>query len=179
VEHSRDYSFGASISKSEKWALDLNYVHDDVFSRTDECYVVANVPALGYTIPGGLPPCNDPDKIANNGLPFLGTGYYNQPTDFGSISIMLAPVRRVHANLGYRMTAIDGHEQLLNPRQAPGSLQSQYQMPYGDLAFNLAPGWSWKAAWNYYGYGEGSPVGPTSPRSFRGNVYTLGVKYAF
>jgi hypothetical protein len=158
--------------------VDLSYAYNDVFARTDQCYIVSAVAALGLTVPSGLPACTDPDKLAN-GLLFYNPMNYDEPTQFGSISLMLAPVKRVHANLGYRMTAIDGHEVRMDPRAVPGSLQSQYQMPYGDVAFNLAPGWSWKAAWNYYGFGEGTPIGPTAARSFRGNVYTLGVKYAF
>ena len=47
------------------------------------------------------------------------------------------------------------------------------------FALQMAPSWTWKADYNYYGYGEGSPIGPTAPRSFRGNVYTLAVNYAF
>jgi hypothetical protein len=60
-----------------------------------------------------------------------------------------------------------------------GSLQSQLQSPYANLVIDIAPNWSWKADYNYYGYGEGSPIGPTLPRSFHGNVYTLAVHYAF
>ncbi len=70
------------------------------------------------------------------------------------------------------MSAVDGNETCVNARQVAGSLQWQYQQPYADLAFDLAPQWTWKANWNYYGHEEGSPIGPTSPRSFRGNVCT-------
>jgi hypothetical protein len=76
------------------------------------------------------------------------------------------------------MSAVNGMTEVLNPRQAPGSLQSQYQTPYAKLAWTLYRGWVWKGDWNYYGYGEGTPVGPTSPRS-HGNVYTLGVHHKF
>jgi opacity protein-like surface antigen len=58
-------------------------------------------------------------------------------------------------------------------------LQSQFQSPYANLTVDIAPNWSWKVDYNYYSYGEGTPIGPTLPRSFRGNVYTLGVHYAF
>jgi len=92
---------------------------------------------------------------------------------------MLAPVRKVRTNFGYMMTASDGKSEVLNPRQVPGSLQSQYQSPFADVALNLAPEWTWKAAWNYYGYGEGAAVGPTLPRTFHGDVFTLSVRYAF
>jgi len=77
------------------------------------------------------------------------------------------------------MTASNGTSEVLDNRQVQGSLQSEYQMPFADVAFHLAPGWSWKAAWNYYGYGEGSAVGPTLPRDFHGNAFTLSVRHEF
>lgn len=60
-----------------------------------------------------------------------------------------------------------------------GSLKSNFQMPFSDVAFTLAPGWTWKAAWNYYDYGEGSPVGPTLPRDAHGDVFTASVRHSF
>lgn len=167
LQHARDYSLGASITPSERWGVDLGYSYQDVYSRVAECYVETPTPA-------GAGAC------AIAGSPYLlSDGAYNQPTQFGSIGINLSPIKRVHTDFGYRMSAVNGNDTRLNVNQVPGSLQSQYQQPYGNLAFDLAPQWTWKANWNYYGYGEGSPIGPTSPRSFRGNVYTLGVKYAY
>jgi hypothetical protein len=52
-------------------------------------------------------------------------------------------------------------------------------MPFADFAFDIAHGWTWKAAWNYYGYGEGSQVGPTLARAFHGDAFTLSVRHAF
>ena len=77
------------------------------------------------------------------------------------------------------MSSVNGNSQAINIRQVPGSLQSQWQSPYGGIYFQIAPKWTWKGDWNYYSYGEGTPIGPTLPRSFRGNVYTLAVNYAF
>lgn len=180
LEHSRDYSFGASIAPGEKWSLDFNYSYNDVFSRIDECYVSNPAPGgavLNSAICAASIGPDGPPYTAAAALASVVT--YSVPTQFGSLNFMVAPVKRLRANLGYRMSAVDGHDTFLNPRQVPGSLQSQYQSPYANLAFDLAPNWVWKADWNYYGYGEGSPIGPTLPRSFRGNVYTLGVRYAF
>ena len=109
----------------------------------------------------------------------LSNGQYNAPTQFGQIAIMLAPIKRLKTRFGYQMSAVDGNETTVNPRQVPGSLQSQYQQPFANVSFLIAHQWTWKADWNYYSYGEGTPIGPTLPRSFRGNVYTLGVRYAF
>jgi opacity protein-like surface antigen len=113
------------------------------------------------------------------GLPLQSNGYYNQPTQYGSIGFVFTPVKKVHVVAGYRMSATDGQAPPINIRQVPGSLQSQYQTPYGVLAYDLTSNWTWKANYDYYSYGEGTPIGPTLPRSFRGNVYTLGVRYAF
>ncbi len=170
LEHNRDFSFGTSISPSDRWSLDLNYAYDSVYSSTLECYTAS--PALPSA--GTAPPV-----CVAAGTPLLSTGYYNQPRQYGAIEFMVAPVKRVHVNAGYRMSAVNGNSDFINARQVPGALQSQYQTPYAHLAFDLAPGWTWKADYNYYSFGEGTPIGPTLPRSFRGNVYTLAVRYAF
>jgi hypothetical protein len=171
LAHSRDFSLGASIEPNDKWSLDLNYAYDNDFSRTDICYFSSNpLPGAGT--------CQIPGSIANV-EPFLGSGYYNYPNNFGSVSIMLAPSMKIRANVGYSITASSGTGEVLNDRQVQGSLQSTYQMPFADIAYNIAPGWIWKAAWNYYGYDEGSLVGPTLPRDFHGDVFTLSVRHEF
>ncbi len=170
LAHNRDFSFSLAAHPSEKWGIDLSYAYDSVFSRTDECYI-ATPPVEGAQ--------QSPPVCQQAGLPLQSNGYYNQPTQFGSIGFVFNPVKKVHAAAGYRMTSNNGTTDFINIRQVPGSLQSQYQTPYGNLAFDLFPNWTWKADYNYYSYGEGTPIGPTLPRSFRGNVYTLGVRYAF
>jgi len=171
LAHSRDFSVGASIEPNDKWSLDLNYSYDNDFSRTDICYFSSDpLPGAGI--------CQIPGSIANV-EPFLGNGSYNYPNNFGSVSISLAPAKRIRANFGYSATASNGTSEVLNDRQVQGSLQSEYQMPFGNFAYNIAPGWTWKAAWNYYGYGEGSRVGPTLPRDFHGNAFTLSVRHEF
>jgi hypothetical protein len=34
-----------------------------------------------------------------------------------------------------------------------------------------------KGGWNYYDYNEKSLPGPTLPRDFRGNVFTVSMRY--
>jgi hypothetical protein len=92
---------------------------------------------------------------------------------------MLMPIKRLRTSAGYRMNAVNGTATMINPRQVPGSLQSQYQSPYASVAWVVRKGLIWRGDWNYYSYGEGTPIGPTLPRSFRGNVYTLGMHYEF
>ena len=169
-EHNRDYSFGVSIIPSEKWSIDMNYSYNSVYSTTLECYPSTPAPPTAEAAP---PVCTAA------GTPYASNGYYNAPTNFGFIGFTFSPISRLQAKAGYRMSAVNGNSQDINIRQVPGSLQSQWQSPYGGVYFQIAPKWTWKGDWNYYSYGEGTPIGPTLPRSFRGNVYTLAVNYAF
>jgi len=170
LDHSRSVTVGASFMPNEHYGLELSYGYMDVFSRTSLCYAASPAPAGAVGVPAGT-------GCGNN--IYLGTGYYDAPTQYGLIGITLAPVKQLRSALGYRMSAANGTTEFLNPRQVPGSLQSQYQTPYANIAWNFSSAWAWKADWNYYGYGEGTPIGPTLPRSFRGNVYTLSMHYEF
>jgi len=166
-QHARDYSISAMMTKSEHWSFDLNYSYDDVYSNTDICYVSSVAPV-------GTPACpSDPAPY------LLGTAYYNQPTNFGSASFMLHPTERVTADFGYSVSSVQGLSTLLNPRQVQGSLQSLYESPFGRIAVTLVPRLVWNAEWCFKEYNEGSPVGPTSPRDFRGNIYTLSLRYSY
>lgn len=155
----------------------MSYGYLDVFTRTTTCFGDTFAPYGASLGPAGFT-CGNITSTSTPPL-YFGSGYYDSPTQYGSIGIMLAPVKLIRTNFGYRMTAIDGKTELLNPRAVPGSLQSQYQSPYANVLVNIAKGWGLKGDWNYYSYGEGSPIGPTAPRSFRGNVYTLGMHYEF
>ena len=168
--HNQDFSFGAVINPSEKWGIDLNYAYDSVYSRTDECFA-SSAPA-----PGAQP---SPTVCQQGGLPWQSNGFYNQPTQYGSIGFLLNPMKKLHAAAGYRMSAVNGDAPPINIRQVPGSLQSQYQTPYGRIDYDFTSNWTWKGDYNYYSYGEGTPIGPTLPRSFHANNFTLAIRYAF
>jgi hypothetical protein len=46
-----------------------------------------------------------------------------------------------------------------DPRDVAGSLVSTYQTPFVNVAWTFRPGLTWKAEYNFYGYGEGGPSG--------------------
>jgi hypothetical protein len=166
LAHSRSFTVGASLAPSEHYGLDLSYGYIDVFSRTSLCYAASPAPDGAIGVPPGT-------GCGSN--IYLGSGYYDAPTQYGSIGITWTPVKKFRSALGYTMNAVNGTTEFLNPREVPGSLQSQYQTPYANVAWTFSPEWTWKANWNYYSYGEGTPIGPTLFRSFRGNVYTLSI----
>jgi hypothetical protein len=170
LAHNRDYSFGTSIAPGERWSLDLNYGYNDANSSVIQCYASTPAPPSAAAAPA---------VCIAAGTPLLSNGYYNAPTQFGSLGFTWTPTQRAHLNGGYRITSVNGTTTLINVRQAPGSLQSQFQSPYANFAFNLAPNWTWKADYNYYGYGEDTPAGPTLARPFHSSIYTLAVNYQF
>ncbi len=171
LDHDRSATAGAELAPNSHYGIDLSYGYMDFFTVTDECYAITPAPP-------GTPMTTSPACIAN-GTPYFSNGYYDSPTQYGSIGIHYAPMKRFRTGVGYRMTAINGTNVAINPQQVPGSLQSQYQTPYANAMWMVSDGWAFRADWNYDSYGEGSPIGPTLPRSFRGNIYTLGMHYEF
>jgi hypothetical protein len=170
LDHNRNFTLGAVLMPNPRYGLDLSYGYSDVFTRTTLCFA-ATPPPIG---PGaGAAP---PDCGTNTNL---GTGYYDAPTQYGSFGITLTPVKKLRLGAGYRMSAVNGTTEFLNVLQVAGSLQSQYQTPYANVAWTVHPGWVWKANWNHYEYEEGGPVGPTSPRDFKSEVLTLAMHYEF
>jgi hypothetical protein len=170
LDHIRSLSFGASLMPSPRYGLDLSYGYGDVFSRTTLCYA-STPPPVG---PGAGAAPADCGTNTN-----LGTGYYDAPTEYGSFSLMFAPIKTLRSNVGYQISAVNGTTEFLNPLQVPGSLRSKYQSPFINVAWTFHPGWTWKVGWNYYGYGEDGPVGPTAPRNFHANILTLALHYEF
>lgn len=168
VDHNRSFGIGAELSPNEHYGLDLNYGYTDAFTRTGLCY--------SSTAASADTPAAPADCGTNS---FLGTGYYDEPTQFGSVDFRFSPEKRVESHVGYRMNAVSGTTEFLNPRQVSGSLQSQYQTPFVNVKWTVAQGWGFRGEWNYYGYGEDGAVGPTLPRAFHTNLYTVGMHYEF
>ena len=75
--------------------------------------------------------------------------------------------------LGYSIVDNQGSTTMFNPLQPLGPLASTYQSPLAAVDFAVHKNVTFKAAWNYYQYGEDSFVGPTAPRYFHANNTTL------
>lgn len=179
LEHSHDFSFATEIMPSEEFSFDVNYSHDDVFSETNLCYVfVANA---NYGVPAGAVDragtCQF-TTLASNTADYLGTGRYDAPVNFFSGAVTWAPSKYFRFNGGARVTDTNGTAEFLNPLMVPGALHSKVVSPFSDLVVNIAPQWAWHGNWVHHGYDESGAAGP-GPRTFHGDVVTLGVKYAF
>lgn len=163
--HNRSFGFNAAMSPDSWWSLDFSYDYNDIFSQSNICFTASTNLA-----PPGTITC---------GSPFLsGLSLYNNLSHFGSGSLLLKPWKRVTAGVGYSGTSSSGNTVILNPFAPTGPLAVNYHLPTGSLAIALNDHLTWKTGWNYYGYNEKSDPGPTLPRDFRGNVFTIGLRYA-
>lgn len=176
--HTRSISGAASLAPNEHVGVDLNYGYIDVFSQSVNCFDDTVAPVGATPMPVGVD-CGNAVNTSTTTAAYYGNSYYDAPTQYGSIGIVLTPIKQFRSSFGYRVSTVGGKTEQLNPLEVPGSLQSRYQSPYVSLAWTLTPAWTFKSDYNYYGYGEQSPVGPTAPRNFHGNIYTIGVHYAY
>jgi hypothetical protein len=179
LQHNRSYGFSAIFEPNDRFAIDLAYDYNDIFSQTNICFVSSPVTP-------GLNPIPCPGATAL--LQALST--YSSTTHFGSANLMFKPIKRVTTSLGYSGSFVNGSTLLLAPTAPLGPLQYNFHKPYASLAVDLVKGLTWKAAWGYYGYNEkanpdvsgqqnlnGTPV--TLARDFRGNMVTIAFRYAF
>jgi hypothetical protein len=173
-EHNQDISFAVQVIPEESMSLDFNFAHDDVYSVTDLCYLTTG-PTNGNTNAGTCTPANSPGAATNL---LLGNGYYHAPVTYFTGAFTYAPSKYFNLGIGARVNDVSGSAEMLSPYQVPGALQSKYVTPYANLVVNIAPQWSWHGDWNHQSYTESGPDGP-APRDFKGDIFTLGVKYAF
>lgn len=165
LQHNRSYGFSGVFAPPEaRWGLDLSYDYNDVFSQTNICFVAT-------------PNLNPPGTISC-GTPFLsGLSLYTSLTHSGSGSLILKPTKRVTAGVGYAVTSTNGNTLILNPIAPTGPLSFNYHLPTASLAIAVSEKVTFKSGWNYYGYNEKSDPGPTAPRDFRGNMFSVSLRY--
>jgi len=91
---------------------------------------------------------------------------------------VVKPWKRVTGGLGYAVTSTSGNTLILNPNAPTGPLNFNYHLPTASLAVDLTKNLTYKAGWNYYDYNEKSAPGRSLPRDFRGNAFTLSLRYS-
>jgi hypothetical protein len=83
----------------------------------------------------------------------------------------------VTAALGYTVTSTNGTALIINPNTPTGPQAYNYHLPTANLIVQLSKGLAYKTGWNFYDYNEKSAAGPTLPRDFRGNAFTMSLRY--
>src|SRR5215813_194330 len=167
-EHDRNYGFAVGLNPNQRFRVDFGYNYDDIFSTTNICYVI------GATVPAG-------STLCNARTPFLsGISLYVNKINFGYANFTFRPIKRVTTSLGYSLTSSSGDNTILSPvPNTLGPLGINFHKPFALIDFELARGFSWRTAWNYYDYNEKSSPGFLPPRDFQSNSATLSVRYAF
>ena len=107
LQHDRSYGFSATFQPNEKWALEVGYDYDDVFSQILICYVSSAAPA-------GLAQCPGVPGLIQQ----LST--YTNKSHYGNFDVMWTPIHRLTAHLGANLTGTSGSAILLNPNAVQG-----------------------------------------------------------
>jgi hypothetical protein len=103
---------------------------------------------------------------------------YSEASHTGAGSIYLKPFKRLTTAFGYTVTSSNGTTLILNPNAPTGPLAFNYHLPTASIVYKIEKNLAFKGGWNYYDYNEKSNPGPTLPRDFRGNTFTLALRYS-
>jgi hypothetical protein len=173
IEHGRTYSLGATLAPFPQLWLDFGYNYMDIYTQTEICFADTGSTTFTSACPvsGGSAP--------------LGTfSTYSSQDNYAYGDIMWKPYKRVTATFGYLESFTRGNTTFLNPLSPTGTLDFDYLKPYASLVFDIYKGFSYKTAWNYYGYydkGTANPVGlaPLPLQNFAGSNITFSFLAAF
>jgi hypothetical protein len=168
TDYSRSASAGLTLAPSEHYSFDVSYAYSDVYISTNACYLNGAstiLPGTASTTSSGAPNLC-PGVFTRGSTTVLSSwgpvkDFADAPTQFASVGVTYTPNKIVRTGAGYRISAVSGNQFFADAQQVNGSLQSGYQTPYVDVAFAVRPNWIWRAEYDYYGYGEGGPSGPT------------------
>jgi hypothetical protein len=174
VDHTRIASLSGVLSPNEHYGLDFSYAHTDVYAATNICYLngatatlPGAAPAPGSSLPisaniasnGACATKNVASGVTPSYTDWYGRDFMDAPSQYGSAAITLSPVKSIHSNIGYRISSVNGSRFFNDARDVNGSLVSSYQSPFLSLAWAATSKLTWKAEYNFYGYGEGGPSG--------------------
>ena len=173
--HNRNYGLTANLTPRERFGFDFAYNYNDTMQSAFICFNDSDT-TLPVVANAGSCTTNGYNDTKN---PLLTDGLYTSGTHYGMASVMFKPETRVTAQVGYSITSTDGQTPEFNSLQPLGSLQYNYHQPLANIAIDIGHNLTAKGGWNYYQYGEGSFVGPTSPRYFHANNATFSLRWAF
>ncbi|HUA18674.1 MAG TPA: hypothetical protein VMB25_08015 [Bryobacteraceae bacterium] len=194
LEHDRSYGVSAMLTPNPHIAVSFGYNYWDVYTQSDICfnYSISYTnppPATGTTIFGTSPP-----GVATVACPITGAGLgatglgalstYSSQDHFAHADVMWKPFKRATVTLGYSGSFVRGNTIFLNPLAPSGTLDYNYLTPYGSITVDIYRGFSYKMAWNYYGFsqqGNTSPFGVAAIplQNFNGSNATFSFRYAF
>ncbi len=195
LEHDRSYSFSAMFMGNRRLSVDFGYNYWDMYTQSLVCFAYSTTSANPAP-----PPTNITASAFPPGVPELSTGpacpitgspsplgalsTYSSTDHFAHAGVIWKPVKRVTAMVGYGGSFVRGNTIFLNPLTPSGTLDFNYQRPYASVLVQVYRGFSYKMAWNYYGYNETGNQNPfglaTIPlQDFNGSNATFSFLYSF
>jgi hypothetical protein len=160
VDYSRVVGLTAQLFPNDHYGIDVNYAYSDVYMADNICYLggaTTALPVAASTPSGTSCPATSAGRSGYDFGPTLD--FMHAPTQSGSAALTLSPVKAVKSNIGYNISSVNGTRFYNDPRDVAGSLVSTYQSPFVNFAWTINHGLTWKAEYNFYGYGEGGPSG--------------------
>jgi hypothetical protein len=194
LEYDRTYSFAATLSLSRRLIITFGYNYWDAYTQAEICFNYSITATNPVPPPASVTVSNSPPDLNTTACPITGASVgaaglgalstYASRDHFAHAELMWKPTKRLAAVLGYGGSFVRGSTIFLNPLTPSGTLDYDYQMPYGSVTVDIEKGLSYKMAWNYYGFNE---AGNTSPfglaaiplQDFNGSNATFSFRYAF
>jgi hypothetical protein len=195
LEHDRSFSFATILTANPRLSIDFGYNYWNVYTQSLVCFPYSTTSANPTPPPAALPvsafppgvpmlPTGAACPIAAASSPLGALSIYGSTDHFAHSTVIWKPVKRVTATVGYGGSFVRGNTTFLNPLTPSGTLDFNYQRPYGSVAIDVYKGFTYKMSWNYYGFNE---TGATNPfgvaairlEDFNGSNATFSVRYAF
>jgi len=175
-EHTRAASISGMLTPNEHLSIDFDYAYTDFYTATNTCYTgqdtgmvlgTANTansisPIFAAAVSlnaSGAPQTCKTGSVSSPVYYWYARMYADAPTQSGSVGVLLSPNDKLQAGLGYQVNKVAGDQFFIDARDVNGAMASTYQTPYLNASWKITPSMTWKAEYNYYGYGEGGPSG--------------------
>jgi hypothetical protein len=194
LEHDRSYSFTTMLAPRPNVTIGFGYNYWDVYSQTDICFNYSITATNTTPPPASIPVSTSPPGVATTPCPIAGASVgaaglgalstYASTDHYAHADIMWKPIKRITTALGYGGSFVRGSSIFLNPLAPSGTLDYNYQSPFGSIDFDLGKGFSYKMAWNYYGFNQRANTNPFGLafiplQDFNGSNATFSFRYSF
>jgi hypothetical protein len=194
IEHDNSYNFTTTLMPNPRVSLSFGYNYWNVYTQADICFNYSITYTNPAPPPTTMPVSTSPPGVATTPCPIAGASVggaglgtlstYTSKDNFVHADVLWKAGKRVTAAIGYGGSFVRGNTIFLNPLTPSGTLDFNYQMPYASVTIDVYKGFSYKTAWNYYGFnqqGNTTPFGlATIPlQDFNGNTFTFSFRYAF
>ena len=188
-DHAYSYNGNFNYTPNDRFAFDLGYTLNDIYSNTGSCLPVSTRPSVIPAEGGALSYCYDP--AAATPTPANGdyavVVRYKERINTAYFSLLFKPVKRVTLNVGYDLSSNSGTNGFLradtlaplllqqsrvqaggsttafvpyNPFVPQGPLGINFHKPSAGASIEVAKGVFLKGDYAYYGYNEKSdPTG--------------------